>query len=172
MLQQRTPLKPRREAPRRKGLPAPRMKQTPVQVKQTTPNMKRSSLKVKRDTPRRTGPATPRIKPERQEDPEHLERLRRFGCWCCRIDGLGWVYADAHHPRVGGKDGAGAAQRAPDREAIPVCPGLHHNVQVPGFISIHYQPLAWRERYGTEAEVCARVLKALESEDEPWPPMK
>lgn len=139
----RTPLKPRREALRRTGLP-------------TSPAKLRRPLRKKSQTVR--------IKPRRQEDPEHLARLRRFGCWCCRVDGLGWVYADAHHPKV--KGGAGAGQKAPDREAIPLCPERHHNVNVPGFISIHYHPIEWRARYGAEAEVCAQVNKAMENEVE------
>ena len=122
--------------------------------------LRRSPLRSKRPTPRRKGKPAPKIKPKREDDPEHLDRLREFGCWCCRVDGLGWVAAEPHHPRTGGKDGPGASQRAPDRDAIPLC-RRHHNEQHPDSLSIHRNPIEFRDRYGTEAEIRDKVAKMM-----------
>lgn len=111
--------------------------------------MKRTPLKRKRRPKRPT------------DDPEHLDRLRAFGCWCCRVDGDGWRPADPHHPRSGGKDGPGMGQRAPDRDAIPLCSDRHHNVQTRDYLSIHRNPIEFRERYGTEAEIRDKVAEMM-----------
>lgn len=101
----------------------------------------------------------PRIKPKGKREPAYIERLRKFGCWCCRMDGSGWRKAEAHHPRVG----VGMSQKAADRLAIPVC-AAHHRLNIPGSFSIHMNPIEWRLRYGSEAEVLGQVLKAMEAE--------
>ena len=125
--------------------------------------MRRSPIPAKRLKPRRKGKPAPRIKPQRQEDPQHLDALRRFGCWACREDGLGRVDAEPHHPRTGGKEGPGAGQKAPDSEAIPLC-RRHHNEQHPDSLSIHRNPIEFRARYGTEAEIRDRVAQAMQRE--------
>lgn len=56
-------------------------------------------------------------------------------------------------------------QKADDRDAIPLCADRHHNVQVPGFVSIHRNPIQFRERYGTEAEIRDRVAEAMSREN-------
>jgi len=127
--------------------------------------LRRSPLRPRRLTPRRKGEPAPRIKQGRVENPAHLDRLRRFGCWACRVDGKGWHAAEPHHPRTGGKDGAGAGQRAPDEDAIPLC-SRHHNEQHPDSLSIHRNPIEFRDRYGTEAEIRDQVSALL---DKPEP---
>lgn len=98
------------------------------------------------------------LHPKRQQDRLHLEALREFGCWACREDGNGWVYAEAHHPRLPGQ---GTGVKAPDRDAIPLCPRLHHNVQTPDAYSIHRNPIEFRQRYGTEAEIRDQVATSM-----------
>lgn len=122
--------------------------------------LKRSTLRAKRPTPRRRGPPAPRIKPCREDDPEHLARLRRFGCWACWMDGNGWQAAEPHHPRTGGLDGPGVGQKAPDRDAIPLC-SRHHNEQHPDSFSIHRNPEEFRARYGTEDQIRDQVAALL-----------
>jgi len=122
--------------------------------------MKRSPINPQRTKPRRKGKPAPRIKPQRQEDPEHLDRLRKFGCWACREDGNGWSPAEPHHPRTGGTDGPGAGQMAPDRDAIPLC-SMHHNERHPDSLSIHANPIQFRARYGTESEIRDKVAEAM-----------
>lgn len=98
-----------------------------------------------------------RIKPKRKADPFHLSRIRSLGCYCCRVDGDGWRPAEAHHPRAN----QGMGTKAPDSEAIPLC-SKHHNEQHPHSLSIHRNPLEFKARYGTEAEILARVTAQLE----------
>ena len=126
--------------------------------------MRRSPIPSKRMKPRRKGKPAPKIKPKRLEDPEHRAALRRFGCWCCWVDGLGWVAAEPHHPRAGGKEGPGTGQKAPDSEAIPLC-RRHHNEQHPDSLSIHRNPIEFRARYGTEAEIRDRVAVAMQNQE-------
>lgn len=92
----------------------------------------------------------------RQVDRPHLAALRRFGCWACRMDGLGWVAAEPHHPRVG----QGMGTKADDRDAIPLCP-RHHNQQRPDSLSIHRNPIQFRVRYGSEAEIRDQVASIM-----------
>ena len=132
--------------------------------------LRRTPLRAKRPTPRRVGAPAPRIKPEREDDPQHLARLRAFGCWCCRVDGDGRRPAEPHHPRTGGLDGPGAGQRAPDRDAIPLCPDRHHNVQTRDYLSIHRNPLKFRAKYGTEAEIRDQVLAIMALDEPPKKP--
>lgn len=51
--------------------------------------------------------------------------------------------------------------KAPDRDALPLCP-RHHNEQHPDSVSIHRNPLEFRDRYGTEEEIRDQVLALLE----------
>lgn len=118
--------------------------------------LRRSPLPRKRLKPRREGKPAPRIKAKREEDPQHLDRLRAFGCWACRVDGRGWVAAEPHHPRTG----QGTGTKAPDRDAIPLC-RRHHNEQHPDSLSIHRNPTDFRLAYGTEEEIRDQVSALL-----------
>jgi hypothetical protein len=122
--------------------------------------MKRSPIPSKRLKPRRKGNPSPRIKPDRQEDPAHLAALRRFGCWGCRVDGLGWAPAEPHHTRPG----QGMGTKADDSQAIPLC-RKHHNEQHPDSVSIHRNPIQFRQRYGTESEIRDRVAEAMKAQE-------
>ena len=96
------------------------------------------------------------LHPKRQTDKAHLQALREFGCWCCRVDGLGWVYAEVHHPRPG----QGMGTKADDAWAIPLC-SRHHNEQHPDSLSIHRNPIEFRLTYGTEDEIALAVNRAM-----------
>lgn len=122
--------------------------------------MRHSAIPAKRLKPRRKGNPAPRIKPKRKEDPEHLAALRRFGCWACRMDGMGQVEAEPHHPRSGGNLGPGMGQRADDSDAIPLC-RMHHNEQHPNSLSIHRNPIEFRARYGAEVEIRDKIKKIM-----------
>ena len=106
------------------------------------------------------GQKTWRIKPRPTKDPKHLARVRALGCFACQMDGDGPRPAIAHHPR---KKGLGQ-QKAPDSDAIPLCEDRHHNVQIPGYLSIHRNPIEFRTRYGTEDEILAWVWGRLANE--------
>lgn len=123
--------------------------------------LRRTPLRRKRPTPRRVGAPAPRIKSGREEDPEHLARIRRQPCYACQVDRRMQEFrTEPHHPRPGGADGPGAGQRSSDRDAIPICAG-HHRGIAPGYISIHKNPIEFRARYGTEAEIRDRVLAII-----------
>jgi hypothetical protein len=64
---------------------------------------------------------------------------------------------EAHHP----KPGCGKGQKSDDRDAIPLC-SKHHNEQHPDSLSIHRNPIEFRSRYGTEAEIRDAVAKEIE----------
>lgn len=121
--------------------------------------MKRSPINPKRSTPRRKGPAATRIKPGRVEDPAHLARVRSLPCLIC-----GKTPSEAHHPRIGGTDGPGGAQKAPDAMALPLC-SRHHNEQHPDSLSIHRNPIDFRAAYGDEVHLLARTLEALKTQE-------
>lgn len=124
---------------------------------------RRTPLKPKRDKPRRKGPPRPRIKPGREEDPEHLAHIRTLPCWACAIDQRRQEFrTEPHHPRTGGKDGPGAGQKAPDRDVIPLCGAGHHRGDASGYISIHKNPIEFRQRYGTEAEIRDAIIEQQE----------
>lgn len=131
--------------------------------------MRRSPIPQKREKPRRKGNPVPRIKPEREEDPEHLDWIRSLPCWACLLDDRRQDFStEAHHPRTGGKDGPGVGQKAPDKDAIPLCWG-HHCGTAPGYISIHIDPIEFRARYGLEAEILEHVLVAWKARMEITP---
>ena len=100
------------------------------------------------------------LHPGRQTDPEHLAKLRAYGCWCCKVDvRTQQSPTEIHHPR----GGQGMGQRADDRDAIPLCK-RHHVEKHPDSLSIHMNPREWRAWYGSEADVCKLVNEAIEEE--------
>lgn len=117
--------------------------------------LRRTPLRRKRETPRRKGKPAPRIKPGRVEDPKRLARVRALGCIVCRRLGLGFVHAEAHHPRTG----VGMGQRTGDDMAIPLCPD-HHRAGGPG-IAFHAGPRLWEATYGTQLELLDAVNELL-----------
>lgn len=90
---------------------------------------------MKRSAPlRRRAPIAPRrkrartFKPERAVDLEHLARVRRLPCVVCLLHHLVQTTpTEAHHIKRH-PDGTklGMGQKSPDKDAIPLCRGLHH----------------------------------------------
>lgn len=115
--------------------------------------LRKTPLRPKRPTPRRKGTPAPRIKPERVEDPDHLARVRAHGCMICC-----WAPAEAHHIRDGQ---VGAGQKASDHEAIGLC-SYHHRTGPIGE-AFHAGPREWERRHGTQRELLARMMAALDA---------
>ncbi len=97
-----------------------------------------------------------RIKTRRRINLAHMVRVKALGCWCCKVEGMGFQAAEAHHIR----QGYGTGQKAHDDETIPLCT-WHHREQKPGFLAVHRHKCDWVARYGEEREVLAAVLVAL-----------
>lgn len=113
--------------------------------------LRRTALRPKRPTPRRVGPPAPRIKPEREEDPEHLARVRSLPCVVCGAP----PPSEAHHPR----EGQGMGQKADDRLAISLCASCHRT----GPHAFHAGPREFAARFGSHQDLLARVVVALKS---------
>ncbi|WP_082079604.1 Ref family recombination enhancement nuclease [Cupriavidus basilensis] len=60
-------------------------------------------------------------KKPRKAERDYLGHVVSLGCAVCRRLGLGATPAEVHHPRKG----TGMAQRAPHRDAIPLCTEHH-----------------------------------------------
>lgn len=86
----------------------------------------------------------------------HMDRVAGLGCIACLS--MGYLTApELHHPR----DEAGAGQKAPDSDVIPLCPAHHRGTEHPRVPSIHLDRLVFIERFGTEAELLAKVRERL-----------
>jgi len=93
----------------------------------------------------------------RKADRTYLDAVFRLGCLICRrIWGVD-TPPEIHHPRTG----TGAARRAPDSEAIPLCPEHHR-----GSTGLHgLGRKAFERRYGvTELELVAETKRRLAKE--------
>jgi hypothetical protein len=86
--------------------------------------------------------------------------LQQFGCLACRT--LGFVQPpDMHHQLSGGR-------RIGDHATVPLCPWHHRSVWIDRFTnqamartllgpSLASEPKEFRERFGTDAELLAKV---------------
>ena len=97
---------------------------------------------------------------KRKRDKKHLDRVAALNCIVCMNEGLGPTPAAIHHIRTG----YGTSQRAPDSEALPLCP-THHQYSGYGEIAYHDGPQAWESRYGTEIELLEQVNRILKMSD-------
>lgn len=89
----------------------------------------------------------------------HMSRVAELGCIACLS--MGYLTApELHHPR----ENAGAGQKAPDSDVIPLCPAHHRGTEHPRVPSIHRDRLVFIERFGTEAELLAKVRALLTEE--------
>lgn len=95
-------------------------------------------------------------------DKRHLNRLSAIGCIVCRIEGFPQTPCEIHHPRAG----YGMGQRAPNSEAIPLCPAHHRGVNHPAVPSIHLDKSNFIAQYGTEAELLEATKQVLAKFDE------
>ena len=91
----------------------------------------------------------------------HFERVAALGCIACMLNGYPGTPAELHHIR----ETAGGGQKALDSEVIPLCIYHHKGEYHPHVPSIHLDRLAFIARFGTEAELLARV-RAMTGEGE------
>ena len=87
----------------------------------------------------------------------HMCRVADIGCIACLIAGNPDTPAELHHPR----SNAGAGQRSPDSDVIPLCPPHHRGTMHPAVASIHLSRPIFIAIYGTEAELLARVRSLM-----------
>lgn len=71
-------------------------------------------------------------------DKEYMDLVASIGCIACIADGNPGTPAELHHPR----ERVGAAERAPDRDVIPLCPEHHRIGSVVPSIHKHQQMFA------------------------------
>ena len=83
----------------------------------------------------------------------YMDRVAELGCIACLIDGNPGTPAELHHPRTD----AGAGQKAPDSDVIPLCPPHHRGTMHPIVPSIHLDRLKFIATFGTEAELLERL---------------
>lgn len=128
--------------------------------------MKRSAMPPRTAPMARNKPIRPKRKGKRRRSFAAPSRaavearnamLRELGCICCRLDGWGFVAPEIHHPR----SGTGAGQKASDLHGLPICPAHHRGTAHPSISSIHLDKLNFIARYGTEAELLARVNRMI-----------
>lgn len=79
-------------------------------------------------------------------DGEYLSLAASLGCLACSLDGMPGTPAEIHHPR----SGMGMAERAPDRDAYPLCSCHHRTGTDPKAPSVHLRPEFFHLRYGSD----------------------
>lgn len=87
----------------------------------------------------------------------HMSRVTDLGCIACLIAGTPGTPPELHHPRTD----AGAGQKAPDSDVIPLCPPHHRGTMHPVVPSIHLDRVRFIETFGTEAELLCKVQLIL-----------
>lgn len=88
-------------------------------------------------------------------DRNYLNSLSDLGCIVCLLTGKGYTRPEIHHPRKG----QGMAQRAPDSQAIPLCPSRHRNG---GYgVALHAGQGEFERIYGTELELLGKTRQML-----------
>lgn len=120
--------------------------------------MKRSPMPP-RKTPLKatTIRASGRRKARSKATKAHMSRVAELGCIACLIAGTPGTPPELHHPRTD----AGAGQKAPDSDVIPLCPPHHRGTQHPHVPSIHLDRLKFIETFGSEAELLGKVQLIL-----------
>ena len=86
-----------------------------------------------------------------KKEKDYMASAVELGCILdfCRMP------AEIHHPRYL----AGAGQRAPHIQGIPICP-KHHRTGGYG-VAIHAGQATWEAKFGTEAELLKLTYKKL-----------
>lgn len=85
------------------------------------------------------------------EERAWMDAIVRFGCIACWLDGLGFRPCAVHHLLRGGR-------RIGHLFTIGLCdPGHHQNGQQLGMVSRHPWKARFEAKYGTEAELLARL---------------
>ncbi len=107
-----------------------------------------------------SGPAPkgPKAKPGKgapnKAEREWMDAIVRYGCVACRMDGLGFRPAAVHHILRGGR-------RLGHLFTLPLCDPGHHQGRGRDFPSRHPWKAAFEAKYGTEAELLARLRAEL-----------
>lgn len=119
-------------------------------MKTTKPLQRKTPLKA--TTIRASGKRKARSKATKA----HMDRVASLGCIACLS--MGYVTApELHHPRAN----AGAGQKAPDSDVIPLCPAHHRGTEHPRVPSIHRDRLKFIEMFGTEAQLLDETRRRL-----------
>lgn len=116
-----------------------------------TPLQRKAPLKAAKINP------SARRKARSKATKEHMSRVAELGCIACLIAGHPGTPAELHHPRAN----AGAGQRAPDIDVIPLCPAHHRGTCHPGVPSIHLSRMTFIATFGSEAELLGIVRTML-----------
>jgi hypothetical protein len=100
----------------------------------------------------------------RKQREHRFRRLKELGCVACWLSGTPDVYPEIHHLNLGGHAGQ---KRRGDEFTIPLC-RWHHQGQVPEMSgpSLKWSPKVFRERYGTDDELLAKVNDLIRQRDE------
>lgn len=113
--------------------------------------------------PRKTGlkattiKASGRRKARSKATKAHMSRVAELGCIACLS--MGYLTApELHHPRTN----AGAGQKSPDSDVIPLCPPHHRGTMHPQVPSIHLDRVNFIATFGTEAELLTKVRTMLD----------
>lgn len=84
-------------------------------------------------------------------------RIALMPCLACEMDGIGDTPAELHHPLTPGK------RRIHVNCVVPLCPTHHRAGQASGmYVGRHNGAREFAKRYGTDAELWARVRGRLE----------
>jgi hypothetical protein len=110
---------------------------------------------------------TPRAREHR------FRRLKEMGCIACWKDGRLDVYPEIHHLNLGGRAGQ---KRRGDEFTIPLCRWHHQGHDLPGLTiaervelwgpSLKLHSRAFRDRYGSDDELLAKVNDIIRQRDE------
>lgn len=118
--------------------------------------MKRSAIQRKTPLKATTMRASGKRKARSKATKEHMSRVAELGCIACLS--MGYLTApELHHPRAN----AGAGQKAPDSEVIPLCSAHHRGTEHPRVPSIHLDRVKFIAQFGSEAELLAKVRGIL-----------
>jgi hypothetical protein len=103
-----------------------------------------------------------------REEKDYLDKLSSLGCYCCKVDYKIETPANIHHIR----EGQGMGQRSEHiGETIPLCEGHHQGNFDTSKLAFHKNPKAWREKYGSEADIARgyhTLILKLNSENPGW----
>ena len=91
-------------------------------------------------------------------DPKYLKRVRELRCCICEAFGFQQTTpTQAHHPICERHSN----ERAPDREAIPLCDGHHQGDFDTTKIAIHRDRALWVEWFGSDRDYIAQTQDAV-----------
>lgn len=107
-------------------------------------------------------------KPTKAEK-QRIDRMLQLGCIACRLDGR-FNLAEVHHMNLDGKAGQ---KRLGHDKTIPLCPWHHRCIRPAGALSLFdacrvlgpsraTSPRRFRQRYGTDDELLAKVDEMLD----------